>query len=49
MKINLNAVKNTQFSTKRSPLSISPSKIKPLDQNVISVFSNSIHYKIVRE
>eukprot|EP00347_Sterkiella_histriomuscorum_P016619 403352494 len=48
MKINLTAVK-ANFSSSPSIKEPSPQKMKPLDPNIISVYSNSIHYKIVRE
>lgn len=55
MKINLTAVKNAGYnSTTRTPNENAlpqkqPTYYKPLDQNIISVKSNSVHYKIVKE
>ena len=53
MKINLTAVKQANYMTptKSSPLkqNTNYTHYKQLEQNVISVKSNSIHYRIVKE
>jgi len=55
MKINLTAVNNPQLnSTNRTnkekfAANSQPAYYKPLDPNIVSVKSNAVHYKLIRE
>lgn len=51
MNINLTALKNTGLTTSNRTFKHGnpPAPYKALDPNIISVSSNSVHYRLVRE